>query len=60
MEGDSVCVDDLSVLLEFKEMGESVDEEIDDKYQITFQKLEDLEFKNMLSGKKTNWMQFLK
>ena len=31
-------------------MGESVDEEIDDKYQITFQKLEDLEFKNMLSG----------
>ena len=48
------------MLLEFKEMGESVDEEIDDKYQITFQKLEDLEFKNMLSGKKTNWMQFLK
>ena len=31
-------------------MGESVDEEIEEKYQITFQKLEDLEFKNMLSG----------
>ena len=43
-------VDDLSVLLEFKDMGEPVDEEIEDKYQATFQKLEDLEFKNMLSG----------
>ena len=31
-------------------MGEPVDEEIEDKYQATFQKLEDLEFKNMLSG----------
>ena len=31
-------------------MGESLEEEIEEKYQITFQKLEDLEFKNMLSG----------
>ena len=31
-------------------MDEPVDEEIEEKYQATFQKLEDLEFKNMLSG----------
>jgi len=31
-------------------MGEHVDDEIEEKYLATFQKLEDLEFKNMLSG----------
>ena len=43
-------VEEIEVLLEFKEMGEDVDEEIETKYQETLQKLEDLEFKNMLSG----------
>ena len=43
-------VEDIEVLLEFKEMGEDVDEEIETKYQGTLQKLENLEFKNMLSG----------
>ena len=43
-------IDDISVLLEFKEMGEDVDAEIDRKYESTLQELEDLEFKNMMSG----------
>ena len=34
----------------FKEMGEDVDEEIETNYQKTLLLLEDLEFKNMLSG----------
>ena len=38
------------MLLEFKEMGEDVDAEIETKYLETLAKLEDLEFKNMLSG----------
>ena len=38
------------MLLEFKEMGEDVDTEIETKYLETLAKLEDLEFKNMLSG----------
>lgn len=42
--------EDIEVLLEFKEMGEEVDAEIDNKYNLGFEKLEDLEFKNMLSG----------
>jgi peptide chain release factor 2 len=42
--------EDIEVLLEFKEMGEEVDPEIDSKYNLGFKKLEDLEFKNMLSG----------
>ena len=43
-------VEEIEVLLEFKDMGEDVDEEIDEKYTQTLQHLEDLEFKNMLSG----------
>ena len=43
-------VEEIEVLLEFKEMGEDVDEEIDTNYQKTLLNLEDLEFKNMLSG----------
>ena len=42
--------EEIEVLLEFKEMGEEVDEEIDTNYHKTLLKLEDLEFKNMLSG----------
>ncbi len=43
-------MEDIEVLLEFKEMGEDVGEEIETKYQSTILKLENLEFKNMLSG----------
>ena len=43
-------IEDISVLLEFKEMGEDVDSEIDSKYETTLTLLEDLEFKNMMSG----------
>jgi peptide chain release factor 2 len=43
-------VEEVEVLLEFKEMGEDVDAEIETKYLETLAKLEDLEFKNMLSG----------
>lgn len=42
--------EDIEVLLEFKEMGEEVDADIDNKHTLGFEKLEDLEFKNMLSG----------
>jgi peptide chain release factor 2 len=38
------------VLQEFKDMGEDVGDEIDQKYNEAVTKLEDLEFKNMLSG----------
>lgn len=40
----------MEVLQEFKEMGEDVADEIEQKYQATLLKLENLEFKNMLSG----------
>mgnify|MGYP000666361324 CR=1 FL=1 len=43
-------LEEVEVLLEFKEMGEDVDEEIETNYQKTLLLLEDLEFKNMLSG----------
>jgi len=43
-------VEEVEVLLEFKEMGEEVDEDIEKSYQKTLLHLEDLEFKNMLSG----------
>ncbi len=43
-------MEEVEVLLEFKEMGEDVDAEIETKYLETLAKLEDLEFKNMLSG----------
>ncbi len=43
-------MEEIEVLLEFKEMGEDVDEEMEQKYQAALLKLEDLEFKNMLSG----------
>jgi peptide chain release factor 2 len=42
--------DDLEVLKEFKEMGESSETELDAAYNTTFKMLEDLEFKNMMSA----------
>jgi peptide chain release factor 2 len=42
--------DDLAVLKEFNEAGEASDEELDAQYEKTVAAVEDLEFKNMLSG----------
>jgi len=43
-------VDDLVVLFEFFEEGESSEEEVDKQYQKTLKLIEDLEFMRMLSG----------
>lgn len=43
-------LEEIDVLLEFKDMGEDLDDEIASKYRETLLFLEDLEFKNMLSG----------
>lgn len=42
--------EDLEVLKEFKEMGETSEAELDAAYATTFKMLEDLEFKNMMSA----------
>ena len=42
--------EEIEVLLEFKEMGESVDDEIESKYRSLLSSVEDLEFKNMMSS----------
>jgi peptide chain release factor 2 len=42
--------DDLAVLKEFNEAGEASDEELDAQYEKAVAAVEDLEFKNMLSG----------
>lgn len=41
---------DLEVLMEFKEMGEVSDEELEQAYQQVLVVIDDLEFKNMMSG----------
>lgn len=41
---------DLEVLYEFHKEGEATDEEIDNQYNLTVEKFEDVEFKNMLSS----------
>lgn len=43
-------MDDLSVLYDFYKEGEAQEEEVDQQYAKTFQLLEELEFKNMLSA----------
>ena len=43
-------MDDLSVLFEFQKAGEATEQEVDQSYATTVKVLEDLEFKNMLSG----------
>jgi peptide chain release factor 2 len=42
--------DDLEVLFEFAKMGEAEEEEVDENYKSTLARLEELEFKNMLSA----------
>ncbi|MCB9251043.1 MAG: peptide chain release factor 2 [Flavobacteriales bacterium] len=44
-------LDDLEVLCEFKESGEIGEDELDLQYQKTLKLIDDLEFKNMMSGK---------
>lgn len=46
----STAVDDLGVLYEFFKEGAATEEELDAQYKLATQKIEDLEFKNMLSA----------
>jgi len=43
-------VEDLGVLMEFHEMGESNEAEIDEQYRVSLEEMEEVEFKNMLSS----------
>lgn len=47
-------VEDLKVLMEFFDAGETSEDEIDEHYNKGIQKLEELEFKNMLSAEEDN------
>lgn len=44
------AVEDAGVFLEFQKAGEVTEKEVDSQYAISLELLEDLEFKNMLSG----------
>ena len=46
----STKISDLETLLEFNEMGEVTEDELDEEYKQTEKSLEELEFKKMLSG----------
>ncbi len=46
----TAMVDDLEVLWEFKQAGEDVESELDEQYDKAVERIEDLEFKNMMSG----------
>jgi peptide chain release factor 2 len=48
------AADDLEVLFEFAKMGEAAEEEVDESYKVTLARLEELEFKNMLSAEEDN------
>ncbi len=48
------AADDLEVLFEFAKMGEATEEEVDESYKVTLARLEELEFKNMLSAEEDN------
>ena len=43
-------VEDLAVLKEFADMGEATPEEVEEAYVIALKEIEELEFRNMLSG----------
>ncbi|MFQ5334634.1 MAG: peptide chain release factor 2 [Flavobacteriales bacterium] len=57
-DAEMACAD-LHVLLEFSEAGEATEQEVEDQYAKTLQKLEELEFKNMLSGEEDQLTAFL-
>ncbi|MBL0328332.1 MAG: peptide chain release factor 2 [Bacteroidetes bacterium] len=44
-------VDDLSLLYDYFKQGEATEQDVEEQYKITVQHLEEIEFKNMLSGK---------
>lgn len=44
------AIEDLNVLMEFSKEGEASEEEVDKQHQLALEKLEELEFKNMLSA----------
>ena len=46
----SAVIDDLQVLFDFYKEGDVTEEEMDEQYEKALQKVEDLEFKNMLSA----------
>lgn len=50
----SRLLDDLKVLIEFHKEGGATEEEVEEHYKKTIKEFEDLEFKNMLSGKEDN------
>jgi len=47
-------IEDLGVLMEFHDMGEGNEDEIDEQYRVTVENLEEVEFKNMLSAEEDN------
>lgn len=49
-EEAATALDDLKVLLDFHEEGEASDEEVGKQYEVTLKKIENLEFRNMLSN----------
>jgi peptide chain release factor 2 len=49
-EGVVKSIEDLSVLYEFFQAGEGTEEDVEEQYVLSKQLLEELEFKNMLSG----------
>ncbi len=49
-EGVVKSIEDLSVLYEFFQAGEGTEEDVEEQYVLSKQSLEELEFKNMLSG----------
>ena len=48
-EEAKTMIDDLEVLLEFHELGEVDEKEVEERYDATRERIENLEFKNMLS-----------
>jgi peptide chain release factor 2 len=54
-EKSKTHLEDLKVLLEFHEMGETTEEEIDEHVSKSLEYLEELEFKNMLSSEEDNF-----
>jgi peptide chain release factor 2 len=46
----SAIIEDLQVLFDFYKEGDVTEEEMDEQYEKVLQKVEDLEFKNMLSA----------
>jgi peptide chain release factor 2 len=44
-------MDDLALMYDFYKQGEATEQDVDQQYQLTLAHLEEIEFKNMLSGK---------